>query len=137
MPNKVDQLFRAQLFHDRVLRSPLVIIGKTHSETATMIDSNIDPIDQPHILADAIRNGTDQDWEKRAGSMTFPDLIAGILRSKGVDASDWLKASLKMSSEVRAAIPHQMLSYNLSPSFNWDTAGMTDCLLYTSDAADE
>ena len=22
--------------------------------------------------------------------------------------------------EVRAAVPHQMLAYNLSPSFNWD-----------------
>jgi isocitrate lyase len=22
--------------------------------------------------------------------------------------------------------PHQMLAYNLSPSFNWDASGMTD-----------
>eukprot|EP00438_Fugacium_kawagutii_P032399 Skav234902 [mRNA] locus=scaffold840:734585:740526:+ [translate_table: standard] len=39
-------------------------------------------------------------------------------------------------TEVRAAVPHQMLAYNLSPSFNWDSAlvkpllgsgaGMTD-----------
>eukprot|EP00913_Durusdinium_trenchii_P001857 g1720.t1 len=29
-------------------------------------------------------------------------------------------------AEVRAAVPHQMLAYNLSPSFNWDSAGMTD-----------
>lgn len=27
---------------------------------------------------------------------------------------------------VRAKHPHQMLAYNLSPSFNWDAAGMTD-----------
>merc|ERR1711879_94799 len=32
----------------------------------------------------------------------------------------------QFSSEVRAAVPHQMLAYNLSPSFNWDSAGMTD-----------
>lgn len=26
---------------------------------------------------------------------------------------------------VRAAVPHQKLAYNLSPSFNWDAAGMS------------
>merc|ERR1711869_35141 len=28
--------------------------------------------------------------------------------------------------EVRAVVPHQMLAYNLSPSFNWDASGMKD-----------
>merc|ERR1719161_3222634 len=32
----------------------------------------------------------------------------------------------QFATEVRAAVPHQMLAYNLSPSFNWDTSGMTD-----------
>ena len=33
----------------------------------------------------------------------------------------------RMFSEgVRKAVPHQMLAYNLSPSFNWDKSGMTD-----------
>jgi isocitrate lyase len=27
---------------------------------------------------------------------------------------------------VRAKYPHQMLAYNLSPSFNWDASGMSD-----------
>lgn len=30
------------------------------------------------------------------------------------------------ASGVHAAYPNQMLAYNLSPSFNWDAAGMTD-----------
>jgi isocitrate lyase len=170
-----------------------------------MIDSNIDPIDHPHIkgatvkgvenLSEAMRTGTDGDWEDRAGAMTYPDAVAKVLKSKGTDPSKWLKDSLKMSlpqmqkaaaslgagdvhfdweaarsvegyyrikgstdfciqraiawtpyadaiwmetgkpilsqaqqfaGEVRAAVPHQMLAYNLSPSFNWDGAGMTD-----------
>merc|ERR1712127_482350 len=37
-----------------------------------------------------------------------------------------LSQATQFSREVRAAVPHQMLAYNLSPSFNWDTAGMTD-----------
>ena len=33
----------------------------------------------------------------------------------------------KMFSDgVRKVHPHQMLAYNLSPSFNWDASGMTD-----------
>merc|ERR1712224_371389 len=30
------------------------------------------------------------------------------------------------ATEVLKAVPHQMLAYNLSPSFNWDAAGMAD-----------
>ena len=30
---------------------------------------------------------------------------------------------------VHAVVPHQMLSYNLSPSFNWDAAGMDDAAI--------
>merc|ERR1712107_705561 len=143
----------------------------------------------------AIKKGTDKDWEERAGCMTYPDAVAQVLKAKGVDASKWLRDSLKMSldemrkaaaalgagevffdwdaarsvegyyrikgstefciqraiawtpyadaiwmetgkpiysqakqfaTEVRAAVPHQMLSYNISPSFNWDASGMTD-----------
>merc|ERR1712051_484710 len=143
---------------------------------------------------EAIKKGTDKDWEARAGCMTFPDAVAAALKATGKDASQWLKDSLKMSldqmrkaaagmgckvcfdwdaarsvegyyriqgstdfcieraiawapyadaiwmetgkpilsqatkfaKEVRGAVPHQMLAYNLSPSFNWDSAGMTD-----------
>merc|ERR1712187_702903 len=37
-----------------------------------------------------------------------------------------LAQATQFAQEVRAAVPHQMLAYNLSPSFNWDTSGMTD-----------
>jgi len=188
-----------------VLNSPLVIVARTDAEAATMIDSNIDPIDHPHIkgatkqgvepLYEAIKKGTDKDWEERAGCMTYPDAVAAALKAKGKDTAKWCADSLKMSlpemrkaaaalgagdiffdwdcarsvegyfrikgstdfciqraiafapyadsiwmetgkpilsqatkfaKEVRAAVPHQMLAYNLSPSFNWDSSGMTD-----------
>ena len=163
-----------------------------------------DTIDHPHIkgvtikgvepLYEAMRKGTDKDWEERAGCMTFPDAVAKALKAKGQDPAKWLQDARKMSldqmrkaaagmgcdiyfdwdsarsvegyfrikgstefcieraiafapyadsiwmetgkpilaqatqfaKEVRAAVPHQMLAYNLSPSFNWDSAGMTD-----------
>jgi isocitrate lyase len=37
-----------------------------------------------------------------------------------------LAQATQFAQEVRGAVPHQMLAYNLSPSFNWDTSGMTD-----------
>jgi len=188
-----------------VLNSPLVVVARTDAEAATMIDSNIDPIDHPHIkgatvkgveyLSEAMRKGTDKDWETRSGCMTYPDAVAKAMKAKGQDAAKWLKDCLKMSltqmreaaaklgfgdihfdweaarsvegyyrikgsnefcieraiafapyadamwmetgkpilaqatqfaTEVRAACPWAMLAYNLSPSFNWDGAGMTD-----------
>jgi len=200
----IQRLIACRLQAD-VLNSELVVVARTDAEAATMIDSNIDSIDHPHIkgatvkgvepLEVAIRKGTDKDWEERSGCMTYPDAVAKVLKAKGVDASKWLKDSLKMSlpemkkaaaalgagdvffdwdaarsvegyyrikgsnefciqraiafaphadsvwmetgkpilsqatqfaTEVRAAVPHQMLSYNLSPSFNWDASGMTD-----------
>jgi len=79
-----------------------------------MIDSNIDPIDHPHIkgatvpgvepLYEAIRKGTDKDWEHRAGCMTYPDAVAKVLKAKGTDPSKWLKDSLHMSlNEMKKA----------------------------------
>merc|ERR1712137_1527237 len=90
-----------------VQNSSMVLVARTDAEAATMIDSNIDPVDHPHIkgatvagveaLYDAIKKGTDKDWEERAGCMTYPDAVAKVLKSKGADSSKWLKDSLKMS----------------------------------------
>jgi len=200
----IQRLIACRLQAD-ILNSPLVVVARTDAEAATMIDSNIDPVDHPHIkgatvpgvepLYEAIRKGTDKDWEQRAGAMTYPDAVAKVLKSKGTDPSKWLKDCLTMSlndmkkaaaamgagnvhfdwdsarsvegyfrikgstdfciqraiafapyadaiwmetgkpilskstqfaAEVKAKVPHQMLAYNLSPSFNWDASGMTD-----------
>merc|ERR1719371_123136 len=90
-----------------VLNSPMVLVARTDAEAATMIDSNIDPIDHPHIkgatvpgvetLAEAMRAKRDQDWEDRSGCMTFPDAVAKAMKAKGKDATQWLKDSRKMS----------------------------------------
>merc|ERR1712072_1385301 len=37
-----------------------------------------------------------------------------------------LSQAVQFAKAVRGAAPHQMLAYNLSPSFNWDASGMTD-----------
>jgi len=46
-------------------------------------------------------------------------------------ATPSLKDAKKFADAVKAHNPNQMLAYNLSPSFNWDDAGMTDGELAT------
>merc|ERR1719183_1482300 len=105
----IQRLIAIRLQSD-VLNSPLVLVARTDAEAATMIDSNIDPVDHPHIkgatvkgvepLHEAIKKGTDKDWEARAGCMTFPDAVAKAVKSKGIgdDAiAAWKKSALKLS----------------------------------------
>merc|ERR550514_2621677 len=90
----IQRLIAVRLQAD-ILNSGLVIVARTNAEAATLLDSNIDPIDHPHIkgstvegvetLSEAIMKGTDKNWEERAGCMTFPDLVAKAMRAKGMD----------------------------------------------------
>merc|ERR1719159_1775827 len=113
-----------------VLNSSLVIVARTDAEAATMIDSNIDPIDHPHIkgatvkgvepLFEAIKKGTDKDWEQRAGCMTYPDAVAACLKAKGIDPSKWLKDSLKMSLDQMQKNAKQLGAGDVF--FDWELA---------------
>merc|ERR1712186_116941 len=100
----VQRLIACRLQAD-ICNTPLIVVGRTDAEAATMIDSNMDPIDHPHIkgatvssvepLHEAIRKGTDKDWESRSGCMTFPEAVAKAAKAKGVtdDAiAVWRKA---------------------------------------------
>merc|ERR1719515_262667 len=79
-----------------ILNSNLVIVARTDAEAATLIDSNIDPVDHPFIkgatvpgietASESIMKGTSQNWEERAGAMTFPDAVAKALKAKGQEA---------------------------------------------------
>lgn len=220
----VDRLVAARLAAD-VLGVELVIVARTDSEAATLLDSNIDGRDHPFILgatvsgsiplreavANAIAAGggnvaeIEKEWTRRARPMTFGDAVLEKIRLLPVDEGrkrymarmwrtsnpetlsnaaahrvadsifgkkdsiyfDWeacrvregyyrikpgiecciqrarsyaphadliwmetgkpgIPDACKFSEGVRKAFPKQMLAYNLSPSFNWDTSGMTD-----------
>merc|ERR1719456_1999493 len=69
-----------------ILNSNLVIVARTDAEAATLLDSNIDPIDHPFIRGatvpgvESLRETADSTtWSKRAGEMTFPELVKGLL----------------------------------------------------------
>lgn len=213
-----DRLIAARLASD-ILGVNLLIVARTDSEAATLLDCNIDKRDHPFILGvttpgmpsviDVVQSGTgnEKEWMEKAKLMTFGDAVLAKIDSlKGVvDAGtlmrmrkmwfdsdpdtlsnkaarkvadaifgekdsvyfDWelcraregyyrLKPGIdyciqrarayapyadliwmetakpniadarKFSKGVKSMFPHQMLSYNLSPSFNWDTAGLTE-----------
>jgi isocitrate lyase len=57
---------------------------------------------------------------KSLAAAPFADLL--WMETKTADLAD----AREFAEAVHAMYPDQMLAYNLSPSFNWDTTGMTD-----------
>jgi isocitrate lyase len=57
---------------------------------------------------------------KSLAAAPFADLL--WMETKTADLAD----AREFAEAVHAVYPDQMLAYNLSPSFNWDTTGMTD-----------
>jgi Isocitrate lyase len=57
---------------------------------------------------------------KSLAAAPFADLL--WMETKTADLAD----AREFAEAIHAVYPDQMLAYNLSPSFNWDTTGMTD-----------
>ncbi|MGA3193375.1 MAG: isocitrate lyase ICL2 [Terriglobales bacterium] len=67
-----------------------------------------------------IQGGIDYAIAKSLASAPFADLL--WMETKTADLED----AEKFAHAIHAKYPDKMLAYNLSPSFNWDTTGMTD-----------
>jgi len=67
-----------------------------------------------------IKGGIDYAVAKSLAVAPFCDLI--WMETKTAN----LEYAKKFSDAIHATYPDKMLAYNLSPSFNWDTTGMTD-----------
>ncbi len=67
-----------------------------------------------------IRSGIDYAIAKSLAAAPFSDLL--WMETKTAD----LKDARRFAEAIHAEYPDQMLAYNLSPSFNWDTTGMSD-----------
>ena len=173
-----------------IMDSELMILARTDALSARLLDNNIDPVDQPHILGiskgkemtfveagfnaisemkltDSEKQNLSKNWVQRTRVCTLDtahkiskDLgftfefdwevlrtEEGFYRVKGSvefcasRANEYLKyadmiwmetptpnipTAKKFSDYVRPQHPKKFLSYNLSPSFNWDSTKMTD-----------
>lgn len=67
-----------------------------------------------------LRPGIDYCIQRAVAFAPYADLIWMETAVPGIPDAE------KFSKGVHAVHPHQMLAYNLSPSFNWDNSGMTD-----------
>jgi isocitrate lyase len=67
-----------------------------------------------------IRGGIPYAIAKSLAAAPFADLL--WMETKTADLVD----AREFAEAIHAVHPDQMLAYNLSPSFNWDTTGMTD-----------
>jgi isocitrate lyase len=67
-----------------------------------------------------IRGGIPYAIAKSLAAAPFADLL--WMETKTADLAD----AREFADAIHAEFPNQMLAYNLSPSFNWDTTGMTD-----------
>ena len=67
-----------------------------------------------------VRGGIDYAVAKSLAAAPFADLL--WMETKTADLDD----ARRFADAIHAVYPDAMLAYNLSPSFNWDTTGMTD-----------
>src|ERR1700704_1241389 len=67
-----------------------------------------------------IRGGIPYAIAKSLAATPFADIL--WMETKTADLAD----ARQFADAIHAEFPDQMLAYNLSPSFNWDTTGMTD-----------
>jgi isocitrate lyase len=67
-----------------------------------------------------VRGGIDYAIAKSLAAAPFADML--WMETKTADLAD----ARRFADAVHAVFPDRMLAYNLSPSFNWDTTGMSD-----------
>jgi isocitrate lyase len=67
-----------------------------------------------------VRGGIPYAIAKSLAAAPFADIL--WMETKTADLAD----AREFAEAIHAEFPNQMLAYNLSPSFNWDTTGMTD-----------
>lgn len=67
-----------------------------------------------------IRGGIPYAIAKSLAAAPFADIL--WMETKTADLAD----AKKFAEAIHAQFPDKMLAYNLSPSFNWDTTGMSD-----------
>jgi isocitrate lyase len=67
-----------------------------------------------------IRGGTEYSIARGRAYAPYADLLWMETAKPGIEQAR------EFAHGIRAMFPHQMLAYNLSPSFNWDASGMTE-----------
>src|SRR5580658_5448781 len=115
----VRHLIAARLAAD-VLNVPTIIIARTDAQAATLITSDVDPIDREFITGERTpegfyrtREGVDACIARGLAYAPYADLL-WMETSKPN-----LEEARKFAEAIHAKFPGKLLAYNCSPSFNW------------------
>jgi isocitrate lyase len=115
----VRHLVSARLAAD-VLDVPTIVIARTDANAATLITSDVDPIDRQFITGERTpegffrtREGLDACIARGLAYAPYADLI-------WMETSEPnLEEARRFADAIHAKFPGKLLAYNCSPSFNW------------------
>ncbi|MGZ3768773.1 MAG: isocitrate lyase [Bdellovibrio sp.] len=117
--NFIRTLQAARLAAD-VLDVPTVIIARTDALTASLLTSDIDPVDQPFLTGTrtpegyyVIKGGIENAITRALAYAPWADVL--WFETSKPD----LKEAEQFAREIHKKYPGKILAYNCSPSFNW------------------
>jgi len=115
----VRHLIAARLAAD-VLDVPTVICARTDAQAATLITSDVDPIDRAFITGERTpegffrtREGVDACIARGLAYAPYADLL--WMETSEPD----IAVARRFAQAIHAKFPGKLLAYNCSPSFNW------------------
>jgi len=100
-------------------RAPLYTARETAREVGAAVGWDCELAKTPEGYYQ-VRGGIPYAIAKSLAAAPFADIL--WMETKTADLAD----AREFAEAIHAEFPDQMLAYNLSPSFNWDTTGMTD-----------
>ena len=115
----VRKLVAARFAAD-ILGVPTILLARTDAEAATLITSDVDPLDKPFCTGERtnegfyrVRNGLEASIARGLAYAEVADMVWCETGKPDLEfARQWAEA-------IRAKYPNKMLAYNCSPSFNW------------------
>ena len=115
----VRHLVSARLAAD-VLDVPTIIIARTDANAATLITSDVDPVDRQFITGERTpegffhtKEGIDACIARGLAYAPYADLL-------WVETSEPnIEEARRFAEAIHAQFPGKLLAYNCSPSFNW------------------
>ena len=115
----IKHLVAARLAAD-VMDVPTLIVARTDANSANLITSDIDPVDQQFLTGErtpegffATRNGLDAAIARGLSYAPYCDLIWCETSEPN------LKEAQRFADAIHEQFPDKILAYNCSPSFNW------------------
>ncbi len=117
--NAVRNLISARLAAD-VMGVPTVLIARTDANAATLITSDIDPVDAKFLTGDrtpegffSVRSGIESAIARGLSYAPYADLLWCETSEPN------LREAERFAREIHEQYPGKLLAYNCSPSFNW------------------